>query len=277
MDQGLIINTAFTGAVSDNSRNSNVPYSTEEIVADTVECVSMGTSMGHFHVRDENGHASCDDQRYGELFESIRNTPQTEKLIIIASTSGRHGQTLDQRAAVLKLPAEIRPDMASLTLSSLNFQTGASVNQPDDIRALAAIMLENDIKPELEIFDLGMVTFARQLIHEGLVEAPYYFNFILGNIAGADVSLLHIAALVESLPDESVISIGAIGKCQLQANTLALGCAHGVRVGLEDNLWMDKNKCPATNAMLTERISRMATIAGRAPIGINDARSILCL
>jgi hypothetical protein len=176
----FILNVAFTGAVSDKARNPAVPYSVAEILTDAKACALAGAAIGHFHVRDTSGRASNDPRLYADLFAALRQDPLTRDMIICASTSGRHGQTFEQRAAVLALPEAVRPDMASLTLSSLNFAGGPSVSSPDTIRALARAMLDHGIRPELEVFDLGMVTFLRRIIDEGLVTPPFYINVILG-------------------------------------------------------------------------------------------------
>jgi len=259
-----IINTAFTGAVSDKSRNTNVPISIPDIVADAVLCTGLGTSMGHFHVRNDDGSPSCDPKLYGQLFEKLREDARTRQLVLVASTSGRHGQTLADRSAVLQLAEDIRPDMASLTLSSMNFATGESINRPDDIRALAEKMQEYGVKPELEIFDLGMITFARKLIDEGIITPPYFFNIILGNVAGAGTDLATLAALLANLPAGSVVSLGGIGRAQLSAHLLAMSSADGVRTGLEDNLWMSRNREPASNALLVQRVSDLSQLSGRS-------------
>lgn len=166
---------------------------------------------------------------------------------------------------VLALPSDLRPDMASLTLSSLNFATGASVNKPDEIRALTEKMQKSKVRPELEIFDLGMIAFAHKLIEEGLLAPPYFFNIILGNVAGAQLNLVSVAALLADLPEDSVVSLGGIGKIQRPAHLLALCCADGVRTGLEDNLWMSKNREAAKNEDLVRRIVDLAELSERPP------------
>ena len=258
----LIINTAFTGAVSDKTRNPNVPYTPEEICRDAVACRAAGMAMGHFHVRTEAGSATNDPDLYARLFAALRAEPALEGLVVVASTSGRHGQTIAERTAVLKLPADLRPDMASLTLSSLNFATGPSITSADDIRRLAEAMQAHGVKPELEVFDLGMAAFARVLANEGLIEPPFYVNIILGNVAGAQPDALSAAALLHALPSPAVVSIGGIGRAQLPAHLLALAGADGVRTGLEDNL-RNPDGSLTSNLEMVDRISAIAKLAGR--------------
>ncbi len=273
----LIINTAYTGAVSDKSKNPNVPYTTAEIVESAAQCLSLGSALGHFHVRNSDGSASNDPDKYAELFASLRADPRTKEVVIVASTSGRHGQSLEDRCSVLRLPENLRPEMASLTLSSLNFATGESINKPDDIRALAEVMNEHGVKPELEIFDLGMISFSHRLIAEGLLSPPFYFNIILGNIAGAQTDLASVAALTANLPADSVISFGGIGKAQMPSHLLALTSADGVRTGLEDNLWYAGRRESATNPGLVKGIRDLAEFTGRTPMSPAELRETLGL
>jgi uncharacterized protein (DUF849 family) len=247
-----------------------------DIVRDVLACAELGACIAHLHVRDEAHHPSSDPQRYRRLILALRATQPGRRLLLCVSTSGRHGQTPEQRAAVLDLAGEARPDMASLTLNSLNFQGGASVNAPDTIRFLAARMLERGIKPELEVFDLGMLHFARVLIREGLLRPPHYFNLILGNVAGAQCSLADLNALVAQLPPDSLWSLGGIGRAQRPA--AAMGCllAHGVRIGLEDNLWADaERRSPASNPGLVGWLADLARAYGRPLADAEEARRML--
>lgn len=262
-DLPLIVNLAPTGAVADTAKNPHVPVSHAAIVEDIGHCTRAGAAMAHLHVRDEAGQPSADPRLFQVLISALRATPETRELALCVSTSGRHGQTLEQRAAVLDLSGAAKPDLASLTLGSLNFARGASLNEPDTIRFLAKRMLERGIRPELEIFDLGMLHYAKVLIAEGLLAPPFYFNLMLGNLAGAQATLNDLAALVNLLPPGSLWSVGGIGKNQRTAAGLGCVAAHGVRIGLEDNLWRDDRATPATNLWLVRRLAELAAAYGR--------------
>ncbi|MBA4267397.1 MAG: hypothetical protein C0453_20160 [Comamonadaceae bacterium] len=165
-----------------------------------------------------------------------------------------------------------------MTLSSLNFQQSASVNAPDTIRQLAERMLERGIRPELEVFDLGMANFLRVLLKENKVMAPLYVNVLLGNVAGAQADALALAAITAALPSEAIVSIAGIGRSQLGANALGLVLGDGVRVGLEDNVWLDTARTqPASNAMLVNRTIRMATELERPLMTRSKLREMLAL
>lgn len=259
----FLINVALTGAVADFRKNAAVPITAETITADATACHAAGAAIGHFHVRDDEGRPVNDAARYAAIFERMRGASETADMILCASTSGRHGQTLDQRSAVLDLPADVRPDMASLTLGSLDFVTGASVNDHETVRRLAERMARAGVKPEFEVFDLGMAVSIRRLVEEGLATPPFYVNVLLGNPSSAQVDALHVGALLAALPPGAIVALAGIGRYQLQANVLALATADGARVGLEDNLWLDRARTPATNPALVERLAGIAAVMQR--------------
>jgi len=272
----LIINLVPTGMIPTRAMTPHVPLSPEEIVKDVLTCVPMGVSMVHIHARDSEGVATYKPEIFREIIINIRR--RQPELIIAATTSGRVYKEFTERSAVLDLEGDARPDMASLTLSSVNFNKIASVNSPDVIVALAEKMLEKGIKPELEIFDLGMVNFAHYLIRKNLLTPPYYFNILLGNIATAQAKLLHLGIIVSELPQDSIWAVTGIGDMQYRMNAIGLIVGDGVRIGLEDNIWFDeKRTCLATNYMLVERIAKMAGIFGREIANPGETRKILNL
>ena len=275
----LIVNFVPTGAVADPGRNPHVPVTLDRIVEDVAGAAAAGVAIAHLHVRNEDASPSADPARFDALFGALRARPDCADLIHCASTSGRHGQTPEGRAAVLDLPSATRPDMASLTLGSVNFPAGVSVNAPDTIRYLARRMQEQGVKPELEIFDLGMIEFARTLIGEGLLTPPYAFNIILGNISGLQATVQHLGMALGQLPEASIVCIGGIGKSQFRANALGVTAADGIRVGLEDNLWVIEggHKVPATNQGLVEAAFRVAGALRREIASPLEAREILGL
>ena len=255
----LIINLACTGAIPTRAMSPYVPLSHSEILDDVASCMQEGVQMLHLHARDANGLQSGDPDLYGRLIETIRHLPGGKELVICATTTGRQVSDFEARSQVLSLDGIAKPDMASLTLSSLNFVQSASLNAPDTIRRLAQLMQEKGVRPELEVFDLGMANFARVLCKEGLLTAPLYVNVLLGNVSGAQPDAISLAAILNALPADSVVSVAGIGRCQLAANGLGLLLADGVRVGLEDNLWFDTARTQAaTNQELVRRVRRIA-------------------
>lgn len=274
----LLINLACTGVIPTRAMSPHVPLSHDEVVADVGKALELGVQMVHLHARGAAGVQTGDPEPYGRMIESIRALPGGDELVVCVTTSGRLDAGFEARARVLDLDGTARPDMASLTLSSLNFVQSASVNQPDTIRRLARRMTERGIRPELEVFDVGMANFARVLLHEGLIEPPLYVNVLLGNIAGAQPELIQLAAILAGLPDGCIVSIAGIGRFQLGSNGLGVLVADGVRVGLEDNLWFDlQRKVPATNADLVKRVVALAALLERPLMPRAEARRKLGL
>ena len=153
----------------------------------------------------------------------------------------------------------MKPDMGSLTLSSLNFNRVASMNTPDMIQSLAVEMRSRGIVPELEAFDAGMINYAKYLEKKGILQAPHYCNLLLGNIACAQADLLHAGIMIRDLPENTLWSLAGIGNVQLMMNSIGIAAGGGVRVGLEDNIWYEpQRKRLATNADLLRRIHNLA-------------------
>jgi len=260
--QPLIINLAPTGLLPTRQQTPHVPLTAEEIATDCVRCGALGATMFHLHARNADSSPSTDRAMFGNLVATVRQ--RIPDAVIVTTTSGRRAPEVAQRASSLMLEGEQKPDMASLTLGSLNFSTEASINPPDTVIQLATLMHERGIRPELEVFDLGMVNVALTLIDKGLLEPPFYFNILLGNVASAQATLLHLGTLVASLPPQSIWCAGGIGRYQKVANALGIAVGDGVRIGLEDNLWLDDMRTTlATNAQLTERIAAQAKLLGR--------------
>ncbi|WP_291843170.1 3-keto-5-aminohexanoate cleavage protein [Maricaulis sp.] len=258
----LILNLAPTGMIPTKAMTPHVPVTPAEIIADACECAALGAAIIHLHARDEAGRPTWQGDVYARIIEGIRE--QHPELILCASLSGRDFPEFEQRSAPLRLTGDARPDMASLTLSSLNFTGTASVNAPDMIQRLAAVMAEAGIRPELEVFDVGMINYANYLIDKGLLVGPHYFNVLLGNIASAQATPLHLASMTASLPAGAIWAAGGLGAAQLPANTLGILYGDGVRTGLEDMIWMDTARTlPATNKALVERIGQLAALMGR--------------
>jgi len=274
----FLINLACTGVIPTRAMSAQVPLTHSEIVADVGRALEAGVQMVHLHARDAVGVQTADPEPYGRMIEDIRALPGGRELVVCVTTSGRLDSGFDSRARVLDLDGEARPDMASLTLGSLNFMQSASINQPDTIRRLAQRMQARGIRPELEVFDLGMANFARVLLAEGLVTAPLYVNVLLGNVAGAQADPLQLAAILAALPPGCVVCVAGLGRFQLPANGLGLLLADGVRTGLEDNLWLDAQRTrPASNAALIERVVSAAALFERSLMPRPQARQLLGL
>jgi len=272
-----LLNFSPTGMVPTKQMNSRVPISVSEIVEDVLMAAEYGASIAHLHARDPHTGAPTVDLT---VFESIiQGIRQHDKQIILGvSLSGRDVQDPIRRASPLTLSGDVKPDMGSLTLSSLNFVHQASVNAPSVIEHLAARMVETRIAPELEIFDLGMANYVHVLAKKGLLPPRPYANVLLGNIAGAQVTCAHIAAILSNLPPHLCVSLAGLGEQQLSANVMGILCTQGIRIGLEDNLWFDRStNVPASNETLLKRFVTVADQLGCTPLTPSLARQRLGL
>lgn len=255
----------------------HVPVSVSEIIEDVHHAWEMGITMVHLHARDEkSGKPTYQQEIYGRIIEGIRK--HTKELIICVSLSGRGIKEFKHRASPLQLAGELKPDMGSLTLSSLNFNKTESLNSPDMIQLLAREMKNKGILAELEAFDVGMINYAKYLERKKLLEPPHYFNLLLGNIACAQADLLHAGLMIRDLPEGSIWSLAGIGSDQLKMNSIAIASGGGVRVGLEDNIYFDSNKTRlAANIDLLKRIHILAAANERKIMSSAELRKILRL
>lgn len=253
MAKKIIVNLTPTGMIPTREMTPYVPITPKEIIEAVIQSADIGANLVHLHARDESGKPTYKKEIYGQIIAGIRK--ERPDLALGVSCSGRDFNEFEKRSEVLELKGILRPDLASLTLSSLNFSKVASVNAPDMIIKLAKKMQQMGIKPELEVFDVGMVNYAKYMIKKGLIEPPYYFNIILGNIACAQAKLSHLGLIIGELPPESIFTVGGIGDFQHNINVCGLMFGAGVRVGLEDNIYLDRErKVLARNSELVERI-----------------------
>ena len=210
MSKKFIINFAPTGLIPTKEMTSKVPTQPDEIVEEVLAAAESGISMVHLHARDPvTGSPTYKKEIYAELIYGIRE--KNKDLILTVSTSGRNFVEFEKRSDVLDLKNELKPDFGSLTLSSLNFNKQASINSPQMIQNLARKMRDNGIRPELEAFDLGMINYAKYLHKKRIIEPPFYFNLILGNIACAQSNLLSLGLMINELPGQSIWSAGGVG------------------------------------------------------------------
>ena len=275
MNDKFIFNLTPTGMIPTKEMTEHVPIQPEEIINQVLEAAELGVNMVHLHARDrDTGIPTYKKEIYSEIISGIRK--KNKDLVLCVSTSGRNFFEFEKRSQVLELSGEVKPDFGSLTLSSLNFNKQASINDPDMIKALAQKMLDNNIRPELEAFDLGMINYAKYLISKKLITPPFYFNLILGNIACAQANMLSLGLMIKELPDNSIWSAGGIGNWQLKMNAMSIMEGGGVRIGLEDNIYFDDDrKHLATNKELVERLAGIARVLGKEPYSPKEARNIL--
>lgn len=264
----LIITAAITGAETTKEMNPNLPCSPEEQAEAAFACWEAGASIVHLHVRDENNKPSQSLELFKKVSELIRNKCD---LILQFSTGGAVGTPISERIAPLKL----KPEMASLNAGSINFGDEVFENLPKDIEALAKSMRDLKIKPEIEVYDLGMLEYGVSLLKSGLVPAPAHFQFVMGTkhgISGAPENLFYMKS---KLPEGCTFAVAGVGRNQLQVAPLAIVSGGHVRVGFEDNLYFSKGVLAKDNAQLVKRIAELAKILQRDVASPNEARKIL--
>jgi uncharacterized protein (DUF849 family) len=272
----LIVNAALTGMVPTKDDNASVPLTPVEIAEDAERAVAAGAAIVHVHARDDDGVPTWRPDAYRRIVHEVRE--RCPDVVVCVSTSGRRFTAFEERSAVLDLDGDERPELASLTLGSLNFPGQASVNAPDMIRRLAERMQERGITPELELFDLGMADYLVYLLEREILGPPVYVNILLGSLGTLSASAFNLAATVRALPDEATWSAAGIGRFQLDVNALAVAMGGHVRVGLEDNVWLDRDRTvPATNEALVSRVVDVARILEREPATPNEARAAIGL
>lgn len=261
-NDSFVLNFAPTGMVPKRKDSPHVPLSPDEIVEQVHAAVELGITVVHLHARDRDGEPSHDIDLYGEIIGKIRSF--APELVVCVSLSGRKRPDFESRSGPLTLEGNRKPDMGSLTLSSLNFSRQASMNAPEMVQGLAKAMLDRGIVPELEAFDSGMINYANYLIKKGLVEAPFYFNLLLGNPANAQADPLSFGAMLALLPEQSLWGVGGIGGTQAPSAMFGLAAGGGVRMGLEDNLFYNTDRSRlATNQELLQRVHVMAGLLGK--------------
>jgi len=273
----LIVNFCPTGMIPTKAMTPHVPVTPAEVIDEACGALGRGVAIVHLHARDEAGRPTYRGEIYEEMILGIRR--HFPDAITCVSCSGRNFPELERRSEVLELTGAARPDLASLTLTTLDFPTGTSQNAPEMVLALGEKMVARGIKPELECFDFGMINAANMLIGKGLLgEPPYYFNLLLGSRYSVPATARHLSGMLEDLPLGSLWSAAGIGLFQLPMNTLAIAMGGHARVGLEDNIYHGFDRAElATNHGLLDRVARLSETFGRPLATPVRARELLGL
>lgn len=256
----MIVNVALTGAVPSKTDNRNVPLTPEEIAGEALACGRAGASVVHVHVRDEDGQPVHRRDLYERAFGLIRDA--MPELIICATTSSRVDPDPEARMIGLDLDPALRPDLASLTLGSFNFPRSVSNNPPGTMVALLERMLELGIRPELEVFELGMVNTLHVLAERGLIPDPPIVNILLGSMGSAPAFVGDLAHIVERLPAGAEWAAAGIGIYQRPMTIAAAIMDGNVRTGLEDDPRGDGSP-DWSNVEAVRLAVAAATLAGR--------------
>jgi len=267
----LIITAAITGGRISRKMTPHIPISPEEIVRSAYECWQAGAAIAHIHVRDPKTKRGTQDV---EIFKQVVE-PLREKtdLLLCLTTSGIPGRNLPTEDRLA--PVNLKPELASFDAGSFNHGDAVYLNTPDFLDRAAQKMRENGVKPEFEIFDLGMIISVLRLREQGKLDEPLHFQFVMGTPWGAPATLKSLLHFLEHIPQNSTWSIIGAGKSQLPMSIMAMAMGGHIRVGLEDSLYYSKGVLAETNAQFVERIVRISRPYGRDIATAGEAREIL--
>ncbi|MCT8328203.1 3-keto-5-aminohexanoate cleavage protein [Albidovulum sediminis] len=291
MNFEVVLTCAVTGAGATTNISPHVPVTPEAIAREAIEAAKAGASCAHIHVRDpETGKGSRDPGLFREVVDRVRDSGTD---VVINLTAGMGGDWVpskedwampgpgtdmigpDERLAHVK---DCLPEICSLDCGTLNFGNDDTIyiSTPPILRRMAALTKEWGVKPELEVFDLGHIRFARAMVDEGLIAAPPMFQLCLGIPWGADQTVETMAAMKAQLPAGASWASFGISRMQMPMVAAAVSLGGNVRVGLEDNIYLSKGVL-ATNAQLVERARTIIEAMGARVLTPQEARNKLKL
>ena len=291
MNRDVVITCAVTGAGDTVGRHAGVPVTPEQIATAAIEAAKAGAAVAHIHVRDpETGKGSRDGALFRETVDRVRSSGVD---VVINLTAGMGGDWVPSAAdpaqpgpgtdmiGPLERLAHVEallPEICSLDCGTMNFGDGDEIyiSTPPTLRKMAALTKEWGVKPELEVFELGHLRFAKQLIAEGLVADPPLFQLCLGIPWGADQTVDSMKALHDQLPAGANWAGFGVSRMQMPMAALSVIMGGNVRVGLEDNLYLDRGVL-AANAQLVERAVEIIERLGARAVTPAEARTKLGL
>ena len=266
----LIITAAICGAEVTKEHNPNVPYTVEEIGREAEAAYKAGASIIHLHVREDDGTPTQDKERFRLCIEEIKR--RCPDVIIQPSTGGAVGMSDEERLQ----PVELLPEMATLDCGTLNFGGDEIfVNTENTIKNFGKVMIEKGVKPEVEVFDKGMVDYAIKYAKEGYILEPMHFDFVMGVQMAATAR--DLAFIVDSIPAGSTWTVAGVGRYEMPMAAMGIAMGGHVRVGFEDNVYLSKGVLAKSNGELVEKVVRIAKELGREIATPDEAREILSL
>ncbi|MEG0307736.1 MAG: 3-keto-5-aminohexanoate cleavage protein [Clostridium sp.] len=268
----LIIAAAICGAEVTKEQNAGVPYTVAEIGEESEKAYKAGASIIHLHVREDDGKPTQDKARFEACIAEIRR--RCPDVIIQPSTGGAVGMSNAERLQ----PVDLAPEMATLDCGTCNFG-GDEVftNTENTIIEFGKKMIENNVKPEIEVFDKGMIDMAIRLNKKGFIKSPMHFNFVMGVNGGISANMRDFVFMKESIPAGSTYTVSGIGRNEFPLAAMSMIEGGHVRVGFEDNVYLSKGVMAKTNAELVEKAVRIAKELGREIATPAEAREILGL
>ena len=271
LDNKVILTVAPTGAWPSKKDTPHIPLQPKEIADEVYACWQAGASIAHIHVRDDEDQSSMDFDKFTETVEHIRATDCD--IVINLTTSGQLG--LEDEARMKHIIA-LKPELASYDCGSMNWaHSTVFENSPRFLEKLGMAMQENNIKPEIEIFDAGMVYNALYYLKKGILKAPLHFQFVLGAPGGMTATVENLMFLKTLIPEDSTWGALGIGRGHLPIMYTTLALNGHVRVGMEDNIYYSKGVLAKSNVDFVERTKRIAAEIDKEIATPNEARAIL--
>jgi len=269
----VIITAAITGSRITREQTPYIPYTPEEIAQSAIGCWNAGAAIVHVHVRDlKTGLGTQDLELFRQVVEPLR---EKTDLLLCLTTSGIAGRNLPVKDRLVSL--ELKPELASFDAGSINLGGGVFSNPPEFLDEAAGAMKEKGVKPEIEIFDSGMIVTALRMRDEGKLDEPLHFQFVLGTLWGAPATPKSLLYLCELIPENATWSVIGIGIGHLPMSMMGLIMGGHIRVGMEDNIYYTRGELAKTNAQFVERIVRIAREYGREVATPDEARALLGL
>lgn len=264
----LIITAALTGAEVTKDLQPALPVTPDEIAQEAFKCYQAGASIVHVHARDSQGNPTQDYEVYKEIKEKIEALCN---VIVQPSTGGATWHTPEQRLQ----PVDLAPEMATLSAGTCNFGSEVFMNTEENIEIFAKKMVALGVKPEIEVFERGMITNALKLVKKGILQMPLHFDFVLGVPGACPGEPEDLMYMVHSIPSNCTWTVAGIGRSETPLALMAIAMGGHVRVGFEDNIYYNKGQLADSNAQLVARIARIANEAGRGVATPDEARKIL--
>lgn len=269
MDHPLIITAAICGAEVTKEQNPAVPYTAEELAIEAARCFEEGARVIHLHVRRPDGTPTQDRETFRRALEAIRQA--APEVIVQVSTGGAVGMSVEERSQ----PLDLDPEFCTLTTGTCNFGDEVFLNPFPVIRAIAEKARSRGVRMEVEAFDAGHVDNALWLLRQGLLSSPLHVDFVLGVPGALSGSEDRLDFLRSMLPPDATWMVAGIGRFELPLARAAIRRGGHVRVGLEDNLWVEKGRLAQGSWELVREVVGMAREAGRPLASPDQARTIL--
>ncbi len=269
-----IITVAPTGAWPTKEHNPNIPMTPSEIAKDVYECWKAGAAICHLHMRDDEGKGTMSVEKFEQTVKLIKEYKDCDILINL-TTSGDLNATDETRQLHLK---RLKPDMASYDCGSMNWMhSSLFINHPKFLQELGMTMQENNVKPEIEIFDAGMIYNSFHYLKKGVLKAPCHYQLVLGAAGGSTATVENMLYLKSLLPEGCTWGALGIGKGHVPIMLAAVATGGHLRVGMEDNVMFGAGQLAESNAQMVKRAADIVKIAGNEVATPSDAKEILSI